>query len=77
MPKTKEIKKKNEHRHSLMAVGYIQKEQVFIVRNSWGEKWGQDGYFYMPYKQLKYCYDFFTIRIVHSGSKPKTQRKKH
>ncbi|KAJ7144552.1 hypothetical protein C8R44DRAFT_602645, partial [Mycena epipterygia] len=59
-------KKNGEHRHSLMAVGYIQAEKVFIVRNSWGTHFGEDGYFYMPYDFLQHFYDFWTIRVVNS-----------
>ena len=32
--------------HAVSAVGY--NENSFIVRNSWGEDWGDNGYFYMP-----------------------------
>ncbi|KAI1418458.1 cysteine proteinase [Hypoxylon sp. FL1857] len=66
-PKAEEMK--DEHRHSLLAVGYKQDEEVFIVRNSWGANWGQGGYFYMPYHYLKHCYDFWTIRVVNSPPK--------
>ncbi|KAF3061038.1 hypothetical protein GL218_03861 [Daldinia childiae] len=55
---------KEEHRHSLLAVGYKEEEKVFIIRNSWGADWGEDGYFYMPYHWLNHCYDFWTIRLV-------------
>ncbi|KAK7018709.1 hypothetical protein VNI00_018302 [Paramarasmius palmivorus] len=63
---TPQDKKNGEHRHSLLAVGYIQEEKVFIVRNSWSANWGQGGYFYMPYGYLQYCHDFWTIRVVNS-----------
>ncbi len=36
--------------HAVMAVGYNDTKQMLIVRNSWGSKWGDKGYFYMPYK---------------------------
>jgi C1A family cysteine protease len=36
--------------HAVMAVGYDDEQQHLIVRNSWGETWGDKGYFYMPYK---------------------------
>jgi len=35
--------------HAVCAVGYDDKSQRFIVRNSWGTGWGQKGYFTMPY----------------------------
>jgi C1A family cysteine protease len=53
--------------HAVMAVGYDDEKRVFIVRNSWGDDWGDAGYFYMPYSYLtnnNFCDDFWTIRIV-------------
>ncbi|MDQ7096922.1 C1 family peptidase [Desulfosporosinus sp. PR] len=40
--------------HAVLAVGYkddaqIKDEGVVICRNSWGENWGDHGYFYLPY----------------------------
>ncbi|KAI0472210.1 cysteine proteinase [Xylaria cf. heliscus] len=67
LPTAKE-QKGDKHRHSLLAVGYRQKEKEFIVRNSWGEEWGDRGHFYMPYECLKHCYDYWTIRFVESES---------
>ena len=54
--------------HAVMAVGYCEQKKCIIVRNSWGTEWGEDGYFYMPYKFIRdtgYCSDFWTIRKVH------------
>ena len=49
--------------HAVMAVGYNQKQKRFFVRNSWGAKWGKDGYFTMPYEYLEtLSADFWTIR---------------
>lgn len=53
--------------HAVMAVGYDDSAQTFLVRNSWGTGWGQDGYFTMPYAYLTtqaLSSDFWTIRIV-------------
>jgi len=53
--------------HAVMAVGYIDSQQRFIVRNSWGPKWGMAGYFTMPYEYLTddgLSDDFWTIRLV-------------
>lgn len=35
-----------------MAVGFDDIEEVFIIRNSWSDKWGDNGYFYMPYEYI-------------------------
>lgn len=53
--------------HAVLAVGYDDSESRFIVRNSWGNKWGQKGYFTMPYTYLldgNLADDFWTIRLV-------------
>src|ERR1700678_1881450 len=38
--------------HAVMAVGYNDASQRFLVRNSWGSGWGMGGYFTIPYKYL-------------------------
>jgi C1A family cysteine protease len=38
--------------HAMLCVGYSDPDQVFIVRNSWGQNWGDGGYCYIPYKYL-------------------------
>src|SRR6266566_3296323 len=35
--------------HAVMAVGYDDSRQWFLVRNSWGAGWGMAGYFTLPY----------------------------
>ena len=53
--------------HAVLAVGYSDPDQRFIVRNSWGAKWGQAGYFTMPYGYLmdeNLSDDFWTIRLI-------------
>ncbi len=49
--------------HAVVAVGYNQSEKRFLVRNSWGTKWGMDGYFTMPFAYLEtLAEDFWTVR---------------
>lgn len=49
--------------HAVMAAGFDQKKKRFLVRNSWGPKWGLEGYFTMPYEYLEtLAQDFWTIR---------------
>ena len=53
--------------HAVLAVGYDDGHQRFIVRNSWGTGWGMQGYFTMPYAYLTerdLSSDFWTIRLV-------------
>ena len=53
--------------HAVLAVGYDDKNQQFIVRNSWAATWGQKGYFRMPYAYLtssSLASDLWTIRSV-------------
>ncbi|MEP0869829.1 C1 family peptidase [Trichocoleus desertorum AS-A10] len=38
--------------HAMLACGYSDKDQVFLVRNSWGTDWGDKGYCYIPYEYL-------------------------
>jgi C1A family cysteine protease len=38
--------------HAVLCVGYDDDQSQFIVRNSWDEDWGNNGYFYMPYAYL-------------------------
>ena len=35
--------------HAVLAVGHDDGRRMLTVRNSWGEKWGDSGYFCMPY----------------------------
>ena len=53
--------------HAVLAVGYDDAQQRFIVRNSWGKGWGAKGYFTMPYAYLAdgdLAADFWTIRVI-------------
>jgi C1A family cysteine protease len=53
--------------HAVMAVGYNEADQRFLVRNSWGTRWGKAGYFSMPYPYLlqgTLSRDFWTLRVV-------------
>lgn len=49
--------------HAVMAVGYDEAAKRFLIRNSWGRKWGMAGYFTMPFDYLDtLADDFWTIR---------------
>ena len=51
--------------HAVLAVGYDDASQRLIVRNSWGAKWGDKGYFTLPYGYVtnrNLSDDFWTVR---------------
>ena len=53
--------------HAVLAVGYDDSKEALIVRNSWGEAWGLNGYFYLPYGFVTtdgLSNDYWTIRVV-------------
>ena len=53
--------------HAVAGVGYDDARQWFVVRNSWGGKWGMKGYFTLPYAYVtddNLASDFWTIRVV-------------
>ena len=53
--------------NAVMAVGYDDASQRFLVRNSWGSGWGMGGYFTIPYGYLtdsNLADDFWVIRVV-------------
>ncbi len=50
--------------HAVLAVGY--ETDRFIVRNSWGDGWGDKGYFRIPFNYLQnpqLAQDFWSLRI--------------
>ena len=53
--------------HGGLAVGYNDHTECVTVLNSWGEHWGDGGYFYMPYKFITdpvQAFDFWKIEEV-------------
>jgi C1A family cysteine protease len=68
--------------HAVLAVGYDDSIQSFIVRNSWGPKWGIKGYCEMPYGYLtdpQLARDFWAVYTVEpeaQGGRRRATRKK-
>jgi hypothetical protein len=44
--------------HCMFCLGFDEKRKVFIVRNSWGPEWGDQGHCYIPYE---YMVDFHNV----------------
>jgi C1A family cysteine protease len=56
--------------HAVVAVGYDDSSQRFIVRNSWGPDWGDKGYCTMPYGYLtdpQLARDFWAVYGVEAS----------
>ncbi|CAF0766498.1 unnamed protein product [Didymodactylos carnosus] len=68
LPRENEKEGSNGHGwHAMLAVGYSDKSKCFIVRNSYGEKWGDKGYCYIPYDYMtnpKLCLEAHAVRAV-------------
>ena len=59
--------------HAVLAVGYDDATQRFIVRNSWGKGWGNKGYCTMPYGYLtdpSLARDFWAVYTVEPATAP-------
>jgi C1A family cysteine protease len=53
--------------HAMLAVGYDDGARSFLVRNSWGKRWGRGGYGRIPYEYLLgdgLASNIWTIRAV-------------
>ena len=53
MPSDKERQSEKEGFHAMVICGYNDKHGHFIVRNSWGTKFGDKGYCYLPYSYIR------------------------
>ncbi|CAF1092819.1 unnamed protein product [Adineta steineri] len=68
MPKSHEISRGG---HAMLAAGYSDEKQCFIVRNSFGEDWGDKGYCYIPYAYMcdsRKCVDLHAVKLIADGS---------
>lgn len=66
-PSSDEIRSDIHGSHGMICVGYNLEKKVFIVRNSWGEQWGDKGYCYISFEYMTnplMIFDVITIRSV-------------
>jgi C1A family cysteine protease len=67
MPLPKPKREELKGGHAVLAVGYDDRRNAVLARNSWGPDWGIGGYFWMPYKFIsnpEFTHSFWTIRGV-------------
>lgn len=51
-PTEDDRKNRKDSSHAMVVCGYSDAEKVFIVRNSWGVRFGDAGYCYIPYSYV-------------------------
>jgi C1A family cysteine protease len=59
--------------HAVLLVGYDDAARTWLCRNSWGDGWGQAGYFTAPYGYLDsptYASDFWVVTQETEGGGP-------
>jgi C1A family cysteine protease len=44
--------------HAYTIVGYDDSNQKFVIKNSWGDYWGDQGYGYLPYSCIRRMNDY-------------------
>lgn len=56
-----------KYAHSALLIGYDDTARHFLTRNSWGDKWANEGHFYLEFDAIVqpfWCRDFFTVLAV-------------
>ena len=50
--------------HAVAAVGYERPDLKFLIRNSWGTRWGNAGYALMPAEYLTHAFKAYVVLAV-------------
>lgn len=60
-----DVSKSSIGSHAMCIVGYDRSSKQFLVRNSWGESWGDSGHCRMPYEYLRVgeAKDFWVLTV--------------
>jgi hypothetical protein len=70
MASDQEIKNNQGGGHCMLIVGYDKPKNIFIVRNSWGQGWGDRGYCYIPIELVVKCSPPYGFWIIGELAKP-------
>ncbi len=57
--------------HAVTIVGYDDKGGYFIVKNSWGKNWGEEGFFRIAYSEINSAVNFASSTVAY---KPPTRK---
>lgn len=64
--------------HAMVVCGFSDKERVFVVRNSWGKEFGDNGYCYIPYSYAdKYFLQACIVTQISLSEKKRTADTPH
>lgn len=56
---------KSRGSHEVVIVGFCDKSERFLVQNSWGSRWGDGGFYGLPYAKVgKDAYEFWVLNDV-------------
>ena len=58
--------------HAILVIGYDDRRQCFLCRNSWGTSWGMKGDFYLPYAYATNRKIAFDAWVLYSVEMPLT-----
>ena len=61
--------------HAILLVGYDDVNGCFIVKNSWGNGWGENGYFRIAYSEMTDAVDFGYEALAYSINPDSPQAK--
>ena len=65
--------------HTVAVVGYDDKRNSFIIRNSWGKEWAHHGYAHFPYSDWDVQWECYTAindpDLISNGSIKKKKKK--
>ncbi len=53
--------------HEVLCLGYDLPKQLALIQNSWGDAWGQHGYFWMPFSVIASADT--DLWVVHTGGR--------